>query len=60
MRATLLLVALAAGVLFARPAGALTGGPSQFMPPYPYPSYCASCAYRYVTVHRHRHYGERR
>jgi hypothetical protein len=60
MKTTLLLSALAMSVLFAQPARALTGGPAQFMPPYPYPSYCKSClGSRYVVRRRyhveHRH-----
>jgi hypothetical protein len=53
MKTTLLLSVLAASALFAAPAGALTGGPAQFMPPYPYPSYCKYCiGSRYVEHHR--------
>jgi hypothetical protein len=60
MKTTLLISALASSVLFAASAAALTGGPAQFMPPYPYPSYCGSClGSRYVARHRyyvqHRH-----
>jgi hypothetical protein len=54
MKTILLISVLAAGVLFAAPAGALSGGPSQFMPPYPYPSYCKYCAgSRHIYHHRH-------
>jgi hypothetical protein len=53
MKTTLLLSVLTSSVLFAAPASALTGGPAQFMPPYPYPSYCKSCVgSRYVEHHR--------
>jgi hypothetical protein len=59
MRTTLLLSALAAGIAFAAPASALTGGPSQWGPSYPYPS-CSTCGssgypHRYVRYHREHH-----
>jgi hypothetical protein len=55
MKTALLISVLASSVLFAASAGALTGGPAQFMPPYPYPSYCESClGSRYVARPRYR------
>jgi hypothetical protein len=64
MKAALMFSTLVACILFAAPAGALTGGPSQWGPSYPYPSYCQSCGARgYVVHHRHapaRHDGTHR
>ena len=60
MKTNLLFSALAVGVLFAGPAGALSGGPAQFMPPHPYPSYRKSCLGSRYVAHRRYHVEHRR
>jgi len=55
MKTTLLLSVLAVSMLLPAPAGALSGGPSQFMPPYPYPSHGGG----YVYTYHHRHHVDR-